>query len=110
MKTELVHSLTDSFESHANQTDGGVEFWLARDIQHLLGYSKWDNFLNVVSKARTACEVSSHEIADHFADVSKMVELGSGSQREVDHLMLSPYPRRTTSVDAALRASSILFH
>ncbi|MBN8738368.1 MAG: DNA damage-inducible protein D [Lysobacterales bacterium 69-70] len=91
MKHELVISLTDSFESHANRTDGGVEFWLARDLQHLLGYSKWDNFLNVVSKARTACEVSGHDVADHFADVGKMVDLGSGSQREVDDLMLTRY-------------------
>ena len=68
-----------------------MEFWLARDIQHLLGYSKWDNFLNVVSKAKTACEVSGHAIEDHFADVGKMVDLGSGSQREVDDLMLTRY-------------------
>ena len=60
MKTELVQSLTTTFESYAKQTDGGVEFWLARDIQHLLGYTKWENFLNVVSKAKTACEVSGH--------------------------------------------------
>ncbi len=91
MKHELVLSLIDSFESHANRTDGGVEFWLARDLQHLLGYSKWDNFLNVVSKARTACEVSGHEVADHFAGVGKMVDLGSGSQREVDDLILTRY-------------------
>ena len=91
MKSELVESLTDNFEAHAHQTDGGVEFWLARDIQHLLGYSKWDNFLNVVSKAKTACEVSGHAIEDHFADVGKMVDLGSGSQREVDDLMLTRY-------------------
>ncbi len=82
MKNELIHTLTESFEGHAQQTDNGVEFWLARDIQHLLGYTKWDNFLNVISKAKTACEVSSHDIADHFADVGKMVELGSGSQRD----------------------------
>lgn len=87
MKTDLIHSLTDSFESHAQQTDNGVGFWLARDIQHLLGYSKWENFLNVVSKAKTACEISGHHVPDHFPDVRKMVDLGSGSQREVDDIM-----------------------
>jgi len=78
MKTDLIHQLTDTFEACAQQTDNDIEFWLARDIQHLLGYTKWDNFLNVVSKAKTACEVSEHSIADHFADVGKMVDLGSG--------------------------------
>ena len=91
MKTELVQTLTTTFEAHAQQTESGVEYWLARDIQHLLGYAKWDNFLNVVSKAKTACEVSGHKVPDHFADVSKMVDLGSGSQREVDDLMLTRY-------------------
>jgi len=91
MKTELVHALTNTFESHAHQTDGGVEFWLARDVQHLLGYSKWENFLNVLSKARIACEVSGHAVSDHFPDVRKMVELGSGSQREVDDIVLTRY-------------------
>jgi DNA-damage-inducible protein D len=91
MKTDLIHTLTDNFESHAQQTENGVEFWLARDIQHLLGYSKWENFLNVVSKARTACEVSGHQVQDHFPDVRKMVDLGSGSQREVDDIMLTRY-------------------
>lgn len=91
MKKDLVRNLTQNFEAHANCTDGGVEFWLARDVQHLLGYSKWDNFLNVVSKAKTACEVSGHTVSDHFADVGKMVDLGSGSQREVDDIMLTRY-------------------
>ncbi|MCL2656313.1 MAG: DNA damage-inducible protein D [Betaproteobacteria bacterium] len=91
MKSELVHTLTDTFEGHAQQTDSGIEYWLARDLQHLLGYTKWDNFLNVISKAKTACEVSGHAIADHFAGVGKMVDLGSGSQREVDDLMLTRY-------------------
>ena len=91
MKAEVVKNLTSSFEAHARQTEGGIEFWLARDIQQLLGYSKWDNFLSVVSKAKTACEVSEHEVADHFADVGKMVDLGSGSQREVPDIMLTRY-------------------
>jgi DNA-damage-inducible protein D len=91
MKTDLIQTLTTTFEAHAQQTDGGIEFWLARDLQHLLGYAKWDNFLNVVSKAKTACEVSEHEVADHFADVGKMVDLGSGSQGQVDDIMLTRY-------------------
>ena len=88
MKSATVLALTTTFEGHAQQTDSGIEFWLARDLQHLLGYSKWDNFLNVISKAKIACEVSGHIVADHFADVGKMVDLGSGSQREVEDMML----------------------
>ena len=91
MKTELVQSLTTNFEAHAQQTDGGVEFWLARDIQYLLGYTKWDNFLNVVSKAKTACEVSGHATNDHFADVGKTIAMPKGAEKEVPDLMLTRY-------------------
>lgn len=91
MNADLVKSLTADFESYSQCTENGVEFWLARDLQHLLGYTEWRNFSAVISKAKTACEVSGHLIKDHFVDVNKMVDLGSGSQREVEDIMLTRY-------------------
>ncbi len=91
MKTEIIQSLTNNFESYAHKTENGVEFWLARDLQQLLGYDKWDNFIGVISKAKIACENTGHVISDHFAGVGKMVKLGSGSEREVQDIMLTRY-------------------
>ena len=109
MKINLVRNLTETFEAHAQETEGGIEFWLARDLQHLLGYTKWDNFLNVVSKAKTACEISEHNITDHFADVGKMVDLGSGSQREVDDIMLTRYASYLIAQNGDPRKPEIAF-
>ena len=83
--------LTATFEGHAQKTEGDVEYWLARDLQCLLGYTEWRNFTAVIDKAKTACAVSRHPIPDHFVDVNKMVDLGSGSQRQVDDIMLTRY-------------------
>ncbi len=91
MKKDIVYKLTENFEDFLHKTDEGVEFWLARDLQHLLGYGKWDNFHNVISKAKTACEVSGQNISDHFADVGKMVDIGSGAQKEIDDVMLTRF-------------------
>ena len=76
MKQEVIKSLTKNFESYVNKTENDIEFWFARDLQELLGYTKWDNFIQVISKAKS-------EVSDHFAGVGKMVDLGSGSRREI---------------------------
>jgi DNA-damage-inducible protein D len=109
MKKELVQSLTDNFEAHAQQTDSGVEFWLARDMQHLLGYAKWDNFLNVVSKAKTACDVSGHSVHDHFADVGKTIVMPKGAEKEVPDIMLTRYACYLIAQNGDSKKSEIAF-
>ncbi|MFA5917771.1 MAG: DNA damage-inducible protein D [Candidatus Gracilibacteria bacterium] len=89
MKQEIIKELTNTFESFANKMDNGIEFWFARDLQHLLGYTEWRNFLNIVSKAKTSLETSNENIIDHFVDINKMVNLGLGSKREIDDIMLT---------------------
>ncbi|SFV53312.1 DNA-damage-inducible protein D [hydrothermal vent metagenome] len=91
MEMALINSLTSEFESASHKTDEGIEFWFARDLQHLLGYTKWDNFKNVILKAKTACEVSGYDISDHFPDVGKTIQMPKGATKQIDDIMLTRY-------------------
>ena len=71
--------------------DTNTEFWCARDLQELLGYSNWQNFSKVIEKAITACEKAGYDKRDHFIGINKMVDLGSGAKREIADIALSRY-------------------
>jgi DNA-damage-inducible protein D len=71
--------------------DTETEYWLARDLQMLLGYAQWRNFETVIKKAITACQTSGRDPGDHFARISKMVDVGSGAKRKVDDIALDRY-------------------
>ena len=91
MKKEVIVRLHASFESLVQNDDSGNEFWLARDLQELLGYARWENFAKVIEKARVACSGSGYGHEDHFLDVTKMVDLGSGATRAIDDVALTRY-------------------
>ena len=91
MNTEAIQTLTTTFEAHAQQTEGGIEYWLARDLQYLLGYDEWRNFTAVIIKAKTACEVSGHSVRDHFVDVNKTIQMPKSAEKEIPDLMLTRY-------------------
>ena len=82
---------TKDFDSIKHYTEDGIEFWYARELQEILQYTEWRNFLKVIEKAKTSCEKSGNIIRNHFVDLNKMVELGSGSMREIDDIQLSRY-------------------
>jgi DNA-damage-inducible protein D len=90
MEKQTIKKLNSSFEEYAYEQDG-IEYWLARELQELLGYADWRNFLNAIDKAKESCKTSGEAVSDHFVDVNKMVKIGSGAERKQDDMMLTRY-------------------
>ena len=108
MKKENILNLFERFEE-ASGTIEGVECWSARDMQSLLGYSKWENFLKVIDKAKDACTTAGEEVNNHFPDVRKMVEIGSGTERSVEDIALTRYACYLVAQNGDPRKEEIAF-
>lgn len=89
--SELVKYSEQTFESIKHVNEYGEEYWLARELQLVLEYAQWRRFSDAIERAKLACKNSGFAVEDHFADVGKMVDIGSGAERQIDDVMLSRY-------------------
>ena len=108
MKKELIAELLQKFEQAAYNYKG-IECWSARELQEILGYTKWDNFLKVIEKGKLSCINAGGNVSDHFADVGKMIELAKSAQREVADFALTRYACYLTAQNGDSTKSEIAF-
>ena len=108
MKKEIIQQLYSAFEQAALEVDG-VECWSARELQKLLGYSKWENFANVIDKAKTACENVGHNVSERFPDVRNTIPMPKGAEKEIDDYLLTRYACYLVAQNGDPRKEQIAF-
>ena len=108
MKSEEIKQLFTQFEEAAAELEG-VECWSGRELQVLLGYSKWENFEKVIQKGKDACKNAGEEVAYHFPDVRKMVSIGSGAEKEIEDILLTRYACYLVAQNGDSRKEEIAF-
>ena len=110
MDKNTIKKLTGSFDAIVQHIpDEATEFWYARDLKEKLGYTKWQNFVEVIIKAKAACTNSNVPVENHFTDVSKMVSIGSGAERPVEDVMLTRYACYLIAQNGNPRKEAIAF-
>jgi DNA-damage-inducible protein D len=90
MEKTTIINLNKRFEEYAYQQDG-IEYWLARELQELLGYADWRNFLNAITKAKESCKTTNEAVSDHFVDINKTIPMPKGASKIVEDFMLTRY-------------------
>ncbi|UOK42122.1 MULTISPECIES: DNA damage-inducible protein D [Flavobacterium] len=108
MKKEEILQLFQQFEAVASELEG-VECWSAREIQKLLGYSKWENFEKVIRKAKDACSNAGEDANNHFPDIKKVIEAGKGAQHIIDDIALTRYACYLIAQNGDSRKEEIAF-
>jgi DNA-damage-inducible protein D len=90
MEKDTISKLNKSFEEQAYEQDG-VEYWLARELQELLGYAEWRNFSNAINKAKESCETNGEAVSNHFVDINKTIPMPKGATKDLADIMLTRY-------------------
>ncbi len=110
MNKNTITKLTAKFNEVAQiDKTNNIEYWYARDLMSVLGYTRWENFLNATKKAEYSCQGNNIEVEYHFRDVTKMVTLGSGSQRKIQDIMLTRYACYLIAMNGDSRKEQIAF-
>ena len=91
MANDLVNKTEKDFESIKHIDENGVEFWYARELMTMLEYSKWENFVKVIDKAKESCKNSNINTLEHFADVGKTIKMPKGAEKIIDDFKLTRY-------------------
>lgn len=108
MKSDEIRNLFSKFESAASDLEG-VECWSARELQELLGYSKWENFEKVIQKAKEACNNAGEEMGYHFPDIRKTIPMPKGAEKEIDDILLTRYACYLIAQNGDSRKEEIAF-
>lgn len=108
MKSQIIAKLNKSFEESAFE-ENGIEYWFGRDLQHLLEYTEWRNFLRVIDKAKTSCDKANQHVSDHFVDVNKTIPMPKGATKEIDDIMLTRYACYLIAQNGDPRKETIAF-
>ncbi len=108
MKSSEIKNLFEQFEQAASEYEG-VECWSARELQGLLGYSKWENFAKVIEKAKESCIKAGLNMGDHFPDVRKTIPMPKGAEKEIDDILLTRYACYLVAQNGDTRKEQIAF-
>lgn len=110
MDSKRIAVLKTSFDELSHiVAEAHVEYWLARDLMSSLGYARWENFIEAIHRAETACSTQKNNISDHFRDVTKMIDLPKGAKREIPDVMLSRYACYLIAMNGDPRKEEIAF-